>query len=522
MRETRWRPGPVRTSGMGEWLAALALCAACFGPAPAAAQSMGSRVEEPVCRPGAPVEPGTTLERALEVTGVRAASERVLHFRSRESAAAREQSDRWYPPYIEAMREREVWVDPRTGVERNVSDLFWPGSGGGGVSTSLVSASTLYAVRDTALRAASPAAFAFLGRDRKLDPWSVLLEWRADAGVRYAGECMARDYWRVVLERDAPAGPERLYLDPGSGYPLKIEYDETHYLWGQIRVEYLWATWVTPRGGGAYPASAHRLEDGVTTVTRTVSGPTIELVARADAPALAIPDDAPDLRRPPESGTSYVSVESLPDTVRVGPSTVLLVTPAYTETVTLQKDTVYLLDATTGEARSRADSTLIARLFPGRHPVTVVVTDVAWPHVSGVRFWVARGARIVTHRASVGFLREVTAHRWTRAPDALEASGAPRGPELRVQAVTDSLTLAGGAVRIYPIDGAASQGALMVHVPAERYLWASDFVQTLEEPSQYASEVWQAARRVGITPERFAAEHLALSPWSALEAVARE
>jgi hypothetical protein len=226
------------------------------------------------------------------------------------------------------------------------------------------------------------------------------------------------------------------------------------------------------------------------------------------------------MRRKP-SPTNNAASPQMADTVRVGAQTFLLVTPAYTETVTLQRDTVFLLDATTSEARARGDSTWIARLFPGKHPVTVVVTDLAWPHVSGVRFWVARNATVISHRGSTGFLQKLTAQRWTLTPDALERSTAKRGPELRVHTLTDSMSLGGGAIKLYTIDGAASEGALMAFIPSEKFLWASDFIQTVARPSQYATEVWNAAKRVGITPDRFAAEHVGLTPWSKVADVNR-
>lgn len=47
-------------------------------------------------------------------------------------------------------------------------------------------------------------------------------------------------------------------------------------------------------------------------------------------------------------------------------------------------------------------------------------------------------------------------------------------------------------------------------------VWGSDFIQTLDAPSQYAQEVMAAAARAGIQPERFAAEHLSLATWKAL------
>src|SRR5262249_5649324 len=113
------------------------------------------------------------------------------------------------------------------------------------------------------------------------------------------------------------------------------------------------------------------------------------------------------------------------DTVRLGPQSFILANPGYNEIVTLIRDTVYVLDATQSETRARTDSAWIGRLFPGHHPVTLVVTDLAWPHVSGVRFWVASGATIISRDMSRSFLESVLAHHWTRHPDKLETHPKP-------------------------------------------------------------------------------------------------
>jgi hypothetical protein len=196
----------------------------------------------------------------------------------------------------------------------------------------------------------------------------------------------------------------------------------------------------------------------------------------------------------------------------VSQATYLLTTRAYTHVVTLARDTVFLLDATTSEARSRADSIWIGKLFPGRHPIVVVVTDLAWPHIAGLRFWAARGARIVTHERSRALLTQVLERRWTLAPDLLETIR-PRSP-IRLVTTATGLDLAGGAIRVRPIDGFASEGALMVLVGGDNLLWGSDYIQTVDTPSPYAREVVAAARRFGFAPAAAVAQHLPLTPWA--------
>ena len=205
---------------------------------------------------------------------------------------------------------------------------------------------------------------------------------------------------------------------------------------------------------------------------------------------------------------------------QVGPKTYLLSNPGYTEAVTEIGNEVFLLDATQGEERGRKDAEAIARLFPGKHNVTVVITDLAWPHVAGLRYWVASGATIIAHKAAREFLQSVVDRRWIASPDLLEQHR--KTARLRFVGVDARYSLSGGAISLHPIDGIGSEVALMAYLPGDRFLWASDYIQTVAEPTAYALEVWRAAAREGLSPERTAAEHLPLTPWSRIDELRKQ
>jgi hypothetical protein len=346
---------------------------------------------------------------------------------------------------------------------------------------------------------------------RNLNAWAVLADWSSASDVRIAGPETYRDYSRLVLEHRTSNGVERLFVDAKSGVPVKLDFVEPHYLWGQRHIEYLWSTW-TLQHGIMLPGAAFRLADGAVEISQTNaraewrSGDAAGPLTRPGPPA-GPPSDIPQFLQP-----------VAPKTIQVSKNTWLLTNPGYTEAVTQVGDELYVFDATQGEARAALDAEAIATLFPGRHRITVVVTDVAWPHIAGVRYWVSHGARIVAHRAARSFLQQVIDRRWTLSPDALEKARARNGnaSPLNFVPVDQPTRLADGAVRIVPIDGIGSEVALMVYVAADRFLWASDYVQTLTEPSLYAREVIESVRRVGFSPTRVAAQHIPLSDWQAV------
>jgi len=267
-------------------------------------------------------------------------------------------------------------------------------------------------------------------------------------------------------------------------------------------------------GPALFPSASFRLTGGEVEISRTVGD--LEVLTATQSPTF-MPDDSAGAVRIEETPAFLRAVP--PDTVRLGPQTYLLQNPGYREIVTLIADTVFVLDATQGEARARQDSAWIGKLFPGAYPIVVIVTDVAWPHIGGLRFWVASGAMVVSHRASRNLLERVVEHQWLHMPDLLEQRR-DRATFI-FRPVGDTLSLGDGRLRIIPVDGIGSEGALVVYLPDAGLLWASDYIQNTRRPSLYTLEVWRAVRRHGIMPARTVAQHVDVTPWSAVDALVR-
>jgi hypothetical protein len=402
------------------------------------------------------------------------------------------------------MLMKEGWFDPETDVERVSTKTTYPGTDTYPLQVELTDAARAFAIAEDKI---NPLPHTSL-ESRYLNPCLVISEWAQAEGVRLVGRQPYRDYIRIVLSRTTPDGEQRLFIDPKTGFPVKLEYDEKHYLWGQRHVEYIYTTWVL-MNGITMPGSSFRLADGKTEISQTLGF--AELIARESAPSLNVPAQAAKL---PDSLPRFLQPID-PTTTQVGPKTYLLSNPGYRETVTEIGNEVFLFDATQGEERARKDAQLIAKLFPDSHKVTVVVTDLAWPHVAGVRYWVANGATIIAHKAARDFLESVVERRWTAAPDLLEQRR--KTAKLKFVGVDSLYSLANGAITLHPIDGIGSEVALLAYLSRDHFLWASDFIQTVAEPTSYASEVWTAAQRDGLRPERTAAEHLPLTPWTKIE-----
>ena len=69
--------------------------------------------------------------------------------------------------------------------------------------------------------------------------------------MRVAGRCIVRDEPRVALERDAPTGKQRLYLDTESAFPVELARTERHFFWGQQEAIYVYSSWLAAAGCAA-------------------------------------------------------------------------------------------------------------------------------------------------------------------------------------------------------------------------------------------------------------------------------
>ena len=475
----------------------------CAAIVPVAPEEFDSQIRLPNRLRAPREESAAVLARAETVMGFARAGGSIIHYRAVAAVEQNYQSERTYPPFFSAMQVKETWLDPQSRVERVSVQTTYPGSGPSPAQVLFTDAKRAFVLSREQMRLL-PRTYM---QSRYLNPWNVVADWTAAGAARFVGHQVYRNYSRTVLARTTPYGEHRLFIDAKTGFPVKLDLQEKHYLWGQRHIEYLYADWIQS-AGVMIPGASFMLADGKTEISQTLGD--VEMISHEKAPTLALPQGSPsadDL--PPFLQPLDLKV------VQVGPKTYLLSNPGYTEAVTEIGDQIFLFDPTQGEGRAKKDAAAITRLFPGKHKFTVVITDLAWPHVAGVRYWVASGARIITHKAAREFLQSVIDRRWTLAPDLLERRR--QTVKLKFVGINARYSAARGAISLHPIDGIGSEVALMAYLVADHFLWASDFIQTVAEPTEYASEVWHAVQREGLHPEQTAAEHLPLTPWSRIE-----
>jgi hypothetical protein len=148
----------------------------------------------------------------------------------------------------------------------------------------------------------------------------------------------------------------------------------------------------------------------------------------------------------------------------------------------------------------------------------VITTSDSWPHLAGIRQYVAEGIPIYALDLNRPILERVIDDSRKSKPDAL--ARAPRKPQFHL--VHEKTVLGTGAnrVEIIPIRGETSERQMMVYFPEHHLLYGSDPFQQMPDGSyfypQTVTELMDAVAREHLQVDRFFMMHIGPTPWSDL------
>jgi hypothetical protein len=151
----------------------------------------------------------------------------------------------------------------------------------------------------------------------------------------------------------------------------------------------------------------------------------------------------------------------------------------------------------------------------------VITTTDAWPHIGGLREYVARGVPIYAPTLNLPILQRLMAAKYITEPDAL----AKKARAANVRAVSAKTVIGAGTNRIelYPIRGATTERQMLVYFPGPQLLYTSDAFTIRGDfvfLPQMVSEVVDAVAREHLTVSTAVGMHYDALPRSAVVAAA--
>jgi len=282
--------------------------------------------------------------------------------------------------------------------------------------------------------------------------------------------------------------------------------------WGDVTQRVTFAAWLIEPEGIRFPRVWEYSTDGV--VDGAVDLTRVRLTAPQASAETDVSSDALDAA---VSSRRRVADLPLGDTrrspVELAPGIVKL--PANFDIVEVkQDDGTVIIEAPLTPAYSQKVIDDAARRFPGLPIKAVVTTSDAWPHIGGIREYVARRIPVYALDLNVPILQRLVAAKYESEPDAL--ARAPKPPDWRV--VSSRTTVGSGRNRLelLPLRTVTGERQMMAYFPALQLLYTSDLF-TIRDGQvflpQMVGEGVAAAARDRLDVKRAFGMHYDVLPW---------
>lgn len=454
---------------------------------------------------------GEVMLRGLELVRLEILGHRLLV----------EQSERPEGPYIPSYTEAQVTLDLGRGRLATTRTVRTPGQAfESGLVVADGTAAGTFGERTFPGR---PIQLADARRRLELGPERVLLTALSAPDLHALPDTVVQG---VPHHRVGFAWRDRdvaLFLNAHTRLPTAIEvrearpHDVMWYVWGDVVERTWWSYWTLEEDGLRYPRQWDAEWNGLPFETRIVTE--LDLDPDVAADAFAISDE---IRRAFAAAPARTVDEmplGRPDQPPVEPADGVVVIPGpWNVALVRQADGIVVLEAPISAGYSRQVLAEAERRFPDLSVKAVVSTSDAWPHVGGVREYVARGIPVYALDLNVSHLERIARAPHTRAPDSL--ARAPRTPYVRAIAGPTSLGTGPNRLLLVPVRGEAGERMMLAHLPGRELLYASDLIQRLPDGSwwapEYLYETTKTVERAGLAVETVFAMHLGPEPWEAV------
>lgn len=397
----------------------------------------------------------------------------------------REQSERpegpWLTSFTDFTDVRSFGADAvrRTSRARGFSTNDWVDNTGWTAPSTIVVSSGVSVSRSSgALTPVGiPPDLAALPVD--LVPERVIASARRAANLHAEPDELVDGYLHHVVSFSSGGARVRLILNVPSLLPKAVEVTRVHpdsmFLapWGDVTQRVTFGMWTREPDGLRYPRvwefSTDGQPDGSTYITRIRTNPPIEVTDFELPPDvrrqfIAARSHIADLPFGPAGATDRPVRELAPGIVKV---------PGRFDVVEVEQDDgIVIIEAPLSSAYSARAIADAQQRFRGGPIKAVVSTSDAWPHIGGIREYVARGIPVYALDLNVPILTRLLSAKYESSPDML--ARAPRAPRLEV--VSGRTTVGSGANRfeIYPFRTATGERQMMIYWPDHRLLYSSD------------------------------------------------
>jgi glyoxylase-like metal-dependent hydrolase (beta-lactamase superfamily II) len=315
----------------------------------------------------------------------------------------------------------------------------------------------------------------------------------------------------------------KVFLNAWTHLPTALEITKNDRLdiWGDVVERRSYSFWTLEAGGLMYPRQTTTEWNDLPYMDETVQALTLD--APIDEVKFAIPDEAK---------TQFTQMAARPagmSSLTLDPSKATDLAPGITQfpsgynvNVVAQPDGLVIIEATSGSRFSAQVMAEAQKRYPGKPIKAVVTTSDAWPHVGGIREYVAKDVPIYALDLNVSILSRIIKAPHTIAPDAL--SKAPKAPVFHPVASRTTIGTGDTRMDVIPVRGEYGERMMLIWFPGPKLLYASDLLQRDRSGKSFfmmamPAEVVDAAAREKLEGiGKVFGMHLPPTPWAEVAA----
>lgn len=370
--------------------------------------------------------------------------------------------------------------------------------------------------------AASMAYVQLANEDFSFGPIGLLHTALAAPDLHAEADVTLHGFRHHVVAFTWKAYPVRLYLNSHTALPEQVEwtgprpYDVFWNVWGDVTTRIVYGMWSLEPDGLRYPRQwtiqRNDLPDSDMTITSLTINPTM------DPASLSIPTDVRKafLAHARTIDEIWLGSPRQP-AVALEPG-VIHIPGAWNVNLIRQDDGIVILEGPISSAYSARVLTEAHNRFPDLPVKAVITTSDSWPHIGGLREYVARGIPIYALDLDKPILERLLDAPHKYIPDDLQKH--PRAPKW--QLISKRTTLGSGANRLelIPYRTETGERQTMVYFPQHKLLYTSDLFAPDQGKTWFTPEYLREARNA-VAREHLAVDsifgmHYDVTPWKAV------
>jgi hypothetical protein len=352
------------------------------------------------------------------------------------------------------------------------------------------------------------------------DPVPLLQTALAAPDLHTEPDVLFHGFRHTVIGFTWQGAPVRVYLNAYTHLPEVVQWTAAHPydvfwgVWGDVTTRIVYGMWSLEADGLRYPrqwtVERNGLPDSDTTITSLTVNPTV------DPASLQIPADVQRLARARKHTIAQIPLGISGDpAVEIEPG-VIHIPGAWNVNLIRQEDGIVVLEGPLSSAYSIQVLAEAHRRFPRLPVKAVITTSDSWPHIGGLREYVARGIPIYALDLDRPILERLFAAPHRIDPDDLQKH--PRAPRWRLFAEDVQLGTGPNRLELIPYRTETGERQSMVYFPQYGLLYSSDLFAPDEGDRwftpEYLLEVRAAVEREHLAVTRIFGMHYDVTPWT--------